>query len=343
MATTINALTTGGGGIAAQGDSSGILALQTGGVTGLSISAAQVVSLTNALATTSGGTGSTSTTYCSLTANVSGILPIANGGTNSSSTTYCSLTTNVTGTLPVANGGTGVTSSTGSVNNVLSTSPTLTNVTLAAGTASLAPLVMTSGTNLTSAVAGAYEYDGSNIYGTIDTTTGRGSIPVLNQFKLTAAGTGITATATGTNYFGTTSNIPLVASAFYEIEILAYFLKTTATTAIWNLVFNAAPTAYNVYYEMSPITGVVAPPGTATMLVGQAYNQTAATYALTTGTLTTAVNHYARFKLYVQCSGTTTSMKINVYNGAAGTITPGLGSYWICRRLPATNVGTYAA
>jgi len=36
-----------------------------------------------------------------------------------------SLTTQVTGTLPVANGGTGVTTSTGSGNNVLSTSPTL--------------------------------------------------------------------------------------------------------------------------------------------------------------------------------------------------------------------------
>ena len=33
--------------------------------------------------TTSGGTGSASTTYCSLTANVTGILPVANGGTGS--------------------------------------------------------------------------------------------------------------------------------------------------------------------------------------------------------------------------------------------------------------------
>ena len=39
------------------------------------------LTLGTALATASGGTGSTSTTYCSLTANVTGTLPIANGGT----------------------------------------------------------------------------------------------------------------------------------------------------------------------------------------------------------------------------------------------------------------------
>jgi len=45
-----------------------------------------------------------------LTTHVSGTLPIANGGTGSTSTTYCSLASNVTGTLPIANGGTGLTS-----------------------------------------------------------------------------------------------------------------------------------------------------------------------------------------------------------------------------------------
>ena len=222
-------------------------------------------------------------------------------------------------------------------------SPTITDLLLAAGTTSVPPLQFTAGTNLTSAVAGVKEFDGANFYATIDTSSGRGMVPTEQYFRLTAAGTGITATVTGTNYFGANSNIALVASAFYEIEVVAWFLKTTATTAIWNLIFNAAPTAYDVEYAMSPITGIVAPPGTATQLIGQAYNQTAATYAVTTGSLTTAVNHFARFKLWVQCSATTTSMKINVYNGAAGTITPGIGSYWKCRRLPAANVGTFVA
>lgn len=64
----------------------------------------------NTIAINKGGTGSTSTQYCSLTTNVTGILPIGNGGTGSSATQYCSLSANVTGTLPTANGGTGLTS-----------------------------------------------------------------------------------------------------------------------------------------------------------------------------------------------------------------------------------------
>ena len=52
-------------------------------------------------------------------------LPISSGGTGSTSTTFVNLATNVTGTLPAANGGTGVTSSTGSGSVVLSNTPTL--------------------------------------------------------------------------------------------------------------------------------------------------------------------------------------------------------------------------
>ena len=47
MSSTINASTASGGGVVTTADASGVLALQTAGVTGLSISAAQVVSFTN--------------------------------------------------------------------------------------------------------------------------------------------------------------------------------------------------------------------------------------------------------------------------------------------------------
>jgi hypothetical protein len=93
---------------------------------------------------------------------LTGTLPIANGGTGqatqqaainalagtqtnnrvlrsdgtNTTLSQVALTTDVTGTLPVANGGTGVTTSTGSGNNVLSTSPTLTTPTMSSPTMS---------------------------------------------------------------------------------------------------------------------------------------------------------------------------------------------------------------
>jgi hypothetical protein len=176
------------------------------------------------------------------------------------------------------------------------------------------------------------------MYGTTDTTSGRSSIGLYNQFKLTTNGATI---STISNFFGATSNIKLVASAVYEIEITMYYLKTTAGTVTWTLTNSAAPTSQNIYYEMSPITGIVAPPGTAsTMLTGQAVNATAA-YSFATGSLTTAVNHFARFKIQL-VNGTGTSLLIQA-TASAGTITPLAGSIWTARRLNPTNNGSYAA
>lgn len=57
MATTLNASNSGSGGLIQTADASGVLALQTAGVTAISISTGQVVTLTNALSPASGGTG----------------------------------------------------------------------------------------------------------------------------------------------------------------------------------------------------------------------------------------------------------------------------------------------
>jgi hypothetical protein len=213
------------------------------------------------------------------------------------------------------------------------------SITPVAGTATVAPVVLTSGTNLTTAAAGSIEYDGENMYGTTDVTSGRSSIGLFNQFQLKANGSNI---STGiANFFGATSNIGLVNNGYYEIEITAYFTKNTAGTVTWTLTNAAAPTTQNIYYEMSPITGIVAPPGTtSTMIIGQAVNATA-TYSFTTGSLTTGVNHYARFRIQLD-NGTGTSLKIQVTQ-SAGTITPLAGSIWTARRINATNNGTYAA
>jgi len=256
--------------------------------------------------------------------------------------------------VPVSSGGTGISTLTanlipyGNGTSPYQSSATLTydgtnlqasTVKPAAGTASIAPIVLTSGTNLTTAAVGVIEYDGVNMYGTVDVTSGRSSIGLYNQFKLTANGGTISTIA---NFFGAASNIALVADGYYDIEIILYYLKTTAGTVTWTLTNSAAPTIQNIYYEMSPATGpggIVAPPGTATMLVGQAINSTAA-YSFATASLTTAVNHYARFRIQLD-NGTGTSLKIQA-TASAGSITPLAGSMWTARRLNTTNNGTYA-
>jgi len=113
--------------------------------------------VTGTLPAANGGTGtSTSTGTGNNVLSTSPVLVTPALGTPSSGTlTSCvglPLTSGVTGTLAVANGGTGVTVSTGSGNNVLSTSPTL--VTPVLGTPSSGTLTSCTGLPLTTGVTG---------------------------------------------------------------------------------------------------------------------------------------------------------------------------------------------
>jgi hypothetical protein len=66
-----------------------------------------------------------------------------------------------------------LTDKTGSGGNVFATSPTITNLSLSAGTTSLASVVINSGSLLNTPVTGAVEFDGSTPYFTNNTTSGR--------------------------------------------------------------------------------------------------------------------------------------------------------------------------
>lgn len=209
----------------------------------------------------------------------------------------------------------------------------------AAGTTAIAPIQYASGTNLTAAAIGAREFDGVQHYVTIDTSSGRGAIPVEQYVHLTADGSTISTIA---NFFGANSNISLVASGYYIVDIYLWFLNSTIGTVTWTLTNSAAPTSQNIYYEESPITGIVAPPGTATMLVGQFSKDATAARTVTTGTLTDATENFAHFKIWLQ-NGTGTSLKIQATKNVGGTITPRLNSYWTARRMSPGNVGTLAA
>lgn len=204
------------------------------------------------------------------------------------------------------------------------------------GTATVAPLDFTAGTNLTTALAGAVEYDGGAFYTTIDTTAGRGLTPSTQYLRLTSDGSAISTIA---NFFGATSGITLVNNAFYEFEAVLYFTKTTAGTATFTMTFTQAPVNNDAFYVGTPVGGV----GTAgTAQTAALVKSTATAGALpATGSLTTAVNHQYVVRSMFQANATTGGTLNLQLTASAGTATPLTGSYYKITRLPAANVGTF--
>jgi len=182
MATTIsadNGSVSGSAGLKSSADSSGILVLQSGAnTTAVTTDASQNVALASLTASkpvftdasknftstgtapaANGGTGfasyavgdllyaDTTTTLAKLADVATGNALISGGVSTAPSWGKIGLTTHVSGTLPVANGGTGVTSSTGSGNNVLSTSPTLVTPLLGTPTSGTLSNCTVDGTN----------------------------------------------------------------------------------------------------------------------------------------------------------------------------------------------------
>jgi hypothetical protein len=138
-------------------------------------------------------------------------------------------------------GATGPQGATGAGGSGSFTGGTLTsNLTVAAGTTSLSPLTFQSGTNLTSATAGAMEYDGKVIY---STPTARGVSPSMMFYRLNSdlAGSNVN---TAQSIFGV--GVTLQASTVYAFEIICTFGKTAGgATHSFFLGFDGGTATFN--------------------------------------------------------------------------------------------------
>jgi hypothetical protein len=155
------------------------------------------------------------------------------------------------------------------------------------------------------------------------TVTGMGTFSSLGWtgVEYTAAGAALGPAIA--DYF--TSTISLDASSIYDVECVAYFLKTTAGTATWTWTFSSAPDLISSFYSSSPLVGFITST-TGAPINAQAAARTAATLAhAATGSLTTAVYHVYRFKVLVRTNLATT-MQLRV-TSSAGTVTPQAGSF----------------
>jgi len=119
-------------------------------------------------------------------------------------------------------------------------------VNLVAGTTSIAPLDFSSGTLLTSATAGAVEYDGKVFYGTPQGLQ-RGVIPGEQFYRLNATRT-IASAAGASSVFGVGANVS--ANTVYRFEALYALSRTvTATSHTLGLAFGGTATYNNIGYS----------------------------------------------------------------------------------------------
>jgi hypothetical protein len=254
---------------------------------------------------------------------------------------------NLTGVITAVGNTTSIASQTGTGTKlVVDTSPTLVTPNIgaatgisfspAAGTTTVAPIVLTAGTNLTTATAGAIEFDGTAYYSTVDTTNGRTQLANTSIFRLAADGGAIGPTIA--DYFGTNSSFPTVLNGVYEITFYLYFLKTAPNGTVTFTVTNTqAYTNIVADYAMFPIGAV------ATGQYAGIDNTTTAVAALpVSGSLTGGLEYRATVHCIAECA-TAGNIRLRVTQSGAGTITPRRGSYYTVRRLAANQVGTFVA
>jgi hypothetical protein len=205
-----------------------------------------------------------------------------------------------------------------------------------AGTTAKAPLVLLSGTNLTTPIAGAAEYDGSSLYWTNNTTSDRGVVPAYHEFLLTADGSAISTIA---DFFGATSSIDLPASSNWLLEADLFFLKTTNGTIVLTITNSAANyTGISGWYIVDAAAGL----GTqaAPAKAGISEVTTAAAAFPATASLTNGTTHHMQVCAVIRMNAAG-NIRLR-FTASAGSATPQSNSWYSVRRLPG-NTGAFVA
>lgn len=115
-------------------------------------------------------------------------------------------------------------------------------ITLSAGSTSIAPLILTSGTNLTTAVAGAVEFDGSIFYATAVASSRQ--VVSTEQFIFLSSAYTLTSTTSAQKLFNSSTNGALTVSSTtsYQFECIFSLTNMSASNGSFGFAFGGTAT-----------------------------------------------------------------------------------------------------
>lgn len=231
----------------------------------------------------------------------------------------------------------------------------LANETFIAGTATIAPINLVAGTNLTTPTAGAVEFDGNAFYATSQASSRQ--VVDAEQYIIQAADSaadnnaGLDSSSAAAVFTTNNGAITLVAGKTYLFEG-QYLLTNTGTTShTWasafggTATFNAAGTSYVVFGNSGTTANTPATGGLTGFFTGS---------ALSTAVVTTAASTSATEQVLINVQGTISvnaggtlipQLKASARPGATGT--PGVvhkaGSFFRIWQVPTLgSVGNWS-
>jgi hypothetical protein len=214
------------------------------------------------------------------------------------------------------------------------------SITLPAGTATIPPLDFTSGTNLTTPLSGAMEYDGNTLMFT-PIGVQRGIVPGMQFYCLQTARTFNSSTSPTSLY---NVGVTLSSSTVYLFEGLFILVRTNSLNATSSVGFGGTATVNNIIYQTLSVFESGGIPTVDTTNNMAIINTTAMT-AFTTGAAVSTMTAFMTGTVSVNAGGTF----IPQYSQSAagtGTVTNQVGCYFRIYPIGAAgsniSVGTWA-
>lgn len=207
----------------------------------------------------------------------------------------------------------------------------LLNLTWGAGTATVAPQNLVAGTNLTTAAAGATEFDGKCFYDTAVAASRQ--VRVDEQYCVLVADYAASDVATAQKIFNSSTNgaLTLAAGTKYEFEMDVWLTNTGTTSHTWSLLFGGAATFTRIWYAAEAYTATSNALSALLSIFGAVATAVAVTGAQTSATENVRIK--ARGIMDINAGGTVIpQIQASAQPGLSGTpgVTVKTGSYFRC-------------